>query len=129
MFDAGNASGFHAAAIHQQRVELDAPIGGEEAASPSIERGVILEHDNSRLDRIECGASMGEDRVSGFQGLADAVLMRGLVRWRNGPGAPMNQESRNARGARDHVPMVVHSATNDPFDKFRTGSPRRGRNF
>jgi len=40
--DAGDAAGFHAAAVHEEGVELDAAVGGEEAAAAGVEGGVVF---------------------------------------------------------------------------------------
>src|ERR1035438_5934106 len=37
VFDAGDAASFHAATVHEERVELDAAIAGEKAAAASVE--------------------------------------------------------------------------------------------
>jgi SH3-like domain-containing protein len=70
--DAGDAAGFHAAAVHEERVELDAAVGGEKAAAASVEGGVIFEDGDGGFNGIEGGPASGEDGVARFESFADA---------------------------------------------------------
>jgi hypothetical protein len=71
-FDAGDATGFHAATVHEECVELDAAVGGEKAASASVEGGVIFKDSDGGFDGIEGRAATSEDCVAFFEGVADA---------------------------------------------------------
>ncbi len=53
VLDAGDAAGFHAAAIHEEGVELDAAVGGEKAAASGVEGGVVLKHGHSGFHRVD----------------------------------------------------------------------------
>jgi hypothetical protein len=107
--DTGHATGFHATAVHEEGIELNASVGGKKTASSCVESGVILENDNGRLNSIESGASPGQDRVPGFKSAADAGFVGERVRGGNGPGATVNDENGSVRGTGCHVPIVVHS--------------------
>jgi hypothetical protein len=69
--DARHTTGFHAAAVHEKRIELDAAGGCKKAASTRIKSGVILKNHHGCFDRIESGASMGEDCVPSIESAAD----------------------------------------------------------
>ena len=53
-FDAGYATGFHAATIHEESVELHAAIGGEETAETGVEGGIIFENGDGGFYGIDC---------------------------------------------------------------------------
>jgi hypothetical protein len=53
MLDAGHAASFHAAAVHEKGVELNASVGSQEAATAGVEGGVVFEHGNGRFNSIE----------------------------------------------------------------------------
>ena len=107
-FDAGDSAGFHAPTIHEEGVELDAAVGGEEAAKPGIEGGVIFKDDDRGFDGVERGASAGEDVVAGFEGTENPGLVSGSVGFRNGPCSAMDEQDWFVCGARFHLLMVVH---------------------
>ena len=65
--DAGDAAGFHAAAVHEECVELDAAVGGEEAAAAGVEGGVVFEDGDGGFDGIEGRAAAREDTIAGFE--------------------------------------------------------------
>jgi hypothetical protein len=52
-FDAGDATGFHAATVHEECVELDAAVGGEKAATAGVEGGVVFEDGDGGLDGVD----------------------------------------------------------------------------
>ncbi len=95
--DAGDAAGFHAAAVHEEGVELDAAVGGEEAAAAGIEGGIVFKDGDGGFDGVDGGAAEGEDGVAGFESAADAGLVGcgGIRR-----GWPMR---RHERGGLDRV--------------------------
>jgi hypothetical protein len=53
--DAGHSAGLHAAAVHEESVELDAAIGGEKAATTGVEGGVVFEDGNGSFNGVEGG--------------------------------------------------------------------------
>jgi hypothetical protein len=90
--DTGNAAGFHAAAVHEERVELDAAVGGEKAAAAGVEGGVLFKDGDGCFDGVESRASAGEDGIAGFEGFADADLVGlGSVRG-NGPCTAVDEQ-------------------------------------
>src|SRR5919106_6456557 len=80
---AGNRAGAPAAAVHDCRVELDLPFGGEDASAPGVEGRVVLEHADGGLDRIERAPSAAEDLGTGIERVAQALprarLMIGIA--------------------------------------------------
>jgi hypothetical protein len=91
--DAGHAAGLHASAVHEERVELHAAIGGEKAAAAGVEGGVVFEDSDRGFDGIEGGCSAREKSVAGFKSAADASLMSGSGFVGDGPCATVNEES------------------------------------
>jgi hypothetical protein len=89
----GDATGFHAATVHQEGVKLNTAVGSKEAAATGVEGGVIFENGDSGFDGVESGAAEGEDLVASFEGVADAYFMVGRGVGGNGPGATVDQES------------------------------------
>ena len=73
--DAGYATGFHAAAVHEQGVKLDAAVGGEEAAAAGVEGGVVFEDGDGGFYGVGGGAAFFEDGVAGREGLGYAALV------------------------------------------------------
>ena len=73
-FDTGDATGSHAAAVHEERVELDAAVGGEKAAATGVEGGVVFKNGDGGFDGVKSGATAGEDGVSSLEGGSDAGL-------------------------------------------------------
>jgi len=90
--DAGYAAGFHAAAIHEQGVELDAAVGGEEAAAAGVEGGVVFKDSDGGFNGVNGGAAEGENGVASFKGAADTGLVGGCGIGGNGPGAAVDEE-------------------------------------
>jgi hypothetical protein len=90
--DAGDAAGFHAAAVHEEGVELDAAVGGEEAAAAGVEGGVVFKDGDGGFNGVDGGAAEGEDAVAGFEGVADAGLVGGCGVGGDGPGAAVDEE-------------------------------------
>ena len=106
--DAGHAAGFHAAAVHEQGVELDAAIGGEKTAPAGVEGGVVFKDGDGGLHGVNGGATAAEDGVAGFEGGADAGFMGGCGVGGDGPGAAVNEESGVVSGRECHASMVEH---------------------
>ena len=91
--DAGHAAGLHAAAVHEEGIELDAAIGGEEAAAAGVEGGVVFEDGDGGFDGVESRAAAGKNGVAGFKRAADAGLVGGSGVGGDGPGAAVDEES------------------------------------
>jgi len=96
--DTGNASGLHAASVHEESIKLYASVGGEEASPAGIERGIVFENDYRGLNGIECGATAGENGVSGIESIADAGFVSGSIGCGDGPCSAVHEESRNVFG-------------------------------
>ena len=130
-FDAGYAAGFHAAAIHEERVELDAAVGGEKAAAACVKCGVILKDSDSGLNGVEGGAAAGEDGVSGFEGAADAGLVGFGSVGGDGPCSAVNEKDGVADGLRWHGVMVTQAPgvrrARAPAVRQPRLAPQRGR--
>jgi hypothetical protein len=90
--DAGDATGFHAASVHEEGVKLNATVGGEEAAATSVEGRVIFEDSDSGFNGIDGCAAAGEDFVTDLEGAAHAGFVCGCGVGRNGPCAAVNEE-------------------------------------
>jgi len=106
--DAGHAAGFHAATVHEEGIELDTAVGGEEAAAAGVEGGVVFKDGDGGLDGVDGGAAEGEDGIAGFKGGADAGFMGGCGVGGDGPGAAVNEESGVVSGRECHASMVEH---------------------
>lgn len=73
--DAGDAAGAESGSIHDEGVELDAAVAGEEGAAAGVEGGVILELDDGGFDGIEGGAAVFEDAPAFLEGIEDALFV------------------------------------------------------
>jgi len=96
--NAGDASGFHAASIHEEGVELNAAVGGEEAAAAGVERGIVFEDGDSGFDGVEGCAATGEDFVSGDKSASNAGFVSGCGVAGNGPCSAVDEEGGIVRG-------------------------------
>ena len=100
--DAGDAAGAEVGAVHEQGVELDAAVAGEEGAAAGVE-GVVVFHDgDGGFDGVDGCAAVLELCPAGGQGGGDAALVRvdGVVG--HGPGATVDEED----GVRHLFPLV-----------------------
>ena len=91
-FDAGDAAGAKIGAVHEEGVELDAAIAGEEAAATGVEGVVIFHDDDGGFDSGDGGATGLEDSVSGGEGVGDTVLVGGDRVVGHGPCSAMDDE-------------------------------------
>ena len=82
-----------------ERVELDAAVLGQRGATAGVELGVVLEHDDRRLDGIERGAAIGQHGVPGLDGRRRARA--------HALGA-LRVGDRSSRPAVDHDRDLVH---------------------
>ena len=65
---AATAPAARVGAVHDRRVELDAPVLGQRGAAAGVELGVVLEHDDGGLDGVERRAAGRQHRVPGLDG-------------------------------------------------------------
>ena len=108
--DTGDAASLHAAAVHEEGVELNAAVGGEEAAATGIEGGVVFKDGDSGFDGIESRATAREEVVAGFKCAADTGLVGGCLAGRDGPGTAVDEKSGSVDGRDGHGNIVEHSA-------------------
>ena len=106
--DTGHSAGFHAAAVHEECIELDTAVGGEETAPASVERRIVFEDDDGGFNGVEGGSAAGENGVTGLEGVAHAGLVSGCVGGRNGPCAAMDEEGWDVCGWGFHLPILDH---------------------
>ena len=92
VFDAGDATGFHAASIHEEGVELNAAVGGEEAAASGVEGGIVFEDGDSGFDGVDGSAAAGEDFVTDFEGVSHAGFVGGCCIGGDSPCSAMNEK-------------------------------------
>ncbi len=110
-FDAGDAACFHAASVHEEGVELNATVGGEEAAATRVEGGVVFEERDGCFNGVDGGTAAGEDFVTDLEGAAHACFVGRCGVGRNGPCAAVNEEGGIVGGGQGvHPNMVVHLA-------------------
>ncbi len=91
--DTGDAAGFHAPAVHEERVELDAAVGGEEAAAAGIEGGIVFEDGDCGFDSVDGCAAAREDFVTDFEGVTHTGFMSGCGVGGDGPSSAMDEKS------------------------------------
>jgi len=107
--DAGDTAGLHATSVHEEGVELDAAVGGEEAAATGVEGGIVFEDGDGGFDGVDGCAATGEDLVADFESVTNAGLVRLSCVGGDGPGSAMDEQGRIVGGGmRDHSDMVVH---------------------
>jgi len=105
--DTGNAAGFHASAVHEEGVKLDAAVGGEEAAATGVEGGVVFKDGDGGFNGVEGGTAEGEDSVAGFEGVADAGFVCGCGVGGDGPGAAVDDEDGVVGGGGSHLKQIT----------------------
>ena len=91
-FDAGDAAGAEGGAIHEEGVELDAAVAGEEAAAAGVEGGVVFQRSDGGFDGIECGAGALENAPTVLEGIEDALFVGFEEVGRDIPGAAVDEE-------------------------------------
>jgi hypothetical protein len=90
MFYASHAASLHAATVHEERVELNASVGGKKTATAGVEGGVIFEDGDGGLDRIERRTAASKKGVAGFKRVADAGFMSSRRVSGDGPSATVD---------------------------------------
>ena len=110
VLDTGDAAGAHAAAVHEERVKLNAAVGGEEATTAGVEGGVVFKDGDGGFNGVKGGTGPGEDGVSGLKSGKDASLVGlGSVSG-DGPCAPVDEEDGGVGGRGGHPDMVEQIA-------------------
>jgi hypothetical protein len=105
--DAGYSAGLHAAAVHEQGIELNSTVGGEKAAAAGVEGGVVFKDGDSGFDGVEGGAAKGKDFITGFESFADTLPMGCGGFGRDGPGTAVDEEGGIVGGWGGHLDMVA----------------------
>jgi hypothetical protein len=90
VFDARYAAGAEGISVHEQGIELDATLAGQEAAAASVEGGIVFEDGDGGFYGVGGGAAFFEDGVAGREGLSYAALVVFGHLWRDGPGAAVD---------------------------------------
>ena len=108
--DTGHAASLHAAAVHEQSVELDAAIGGEETAAAGVEGGVVFENGDGGFDGVQRRAATSEYGVAGFKSITHACFVGGRRLGGDGPCAAVDEEDGGVSGRGRHWDMVEHCA-------------------
>jgi hypothetical protein len=106
--DTSHSAGFHAAAVHEEGVKLDAAVGGEKAAAAGVEGRIVFEDGDGCLDCIERRSAAREDGVTSLKGIANTGLVSGSLGGGNGPGSAMNEKRGGVDGWSRHRTMVEH---------------------
>ena len=104
--NACNATGLHAATVHQKSVELNAAVSGEKASPSRIEGRVVFHHGDSGFNCIDRCPTPRQNSIAGFESFAHTRFVRlsGIV-W-NGPCATVNDQDRLTYGS-SHPLMLV----------------------
>ena len=90
--DTGDSAGAEGVAVHDEGVELDAAVAGEEAATSSVEGGVVFEFGDGGFDSVDGGGSALEERLAGLEGVKDSLLVGLEHVVGDGPGSAVNDE-------------------------------------
>jgi hypothetical protein len=93
--DTGDATGAHGAgyaAVHEQCVELDFALAGEEGAAAGVEGLVVFKDSDGGFHRIESGSAALQQGVAGKKRAAnpEGVGFNSVIG--DGPGAAMNEK-------------------------------------
>jgi hypothetical protein len=73
--DAGDGAGAEGGPIHDEGVELNAAVAGEEGTAAGVEGGIIFKRGDGGLDGVECGAAAFEDAPAFLEGVEDALFV------------------------------------------------------
>ncbi len=87
-----HSAGLHRPAIHDRRVEIYVPIGGNRCPLAGIEQWIVLQRFQRRFDRIQRRTAPVQHRLPGLEsfrqsGAIGRVLVRRQVRPVDNPGA------------------------------------------
>lgn len=120
--DAGDASGTKRVAFHDEGVELDATVGGEEAAASGVEGDVLFHDGDGGLDGLDSRAAAVEYFVTGGERIADAVFMGGDHVVGHGPGASVDdKDGRSGRMSGHRGTGYCSGAGREAVGKFMAG--------
>jgi hypothetical protein len=76
--------------VHQQSIHLHTPILRQKRAPPRVEGLIVLHDGNRSFNSIHSTSSSFEKRISGSQGIGDAIFVGGNSVVGHGPGAAVN---------------------------------------
>ena len=105
-FNARNAASLHATTVHEESVELNATIGGEETSPPCIERGIVFHYGHSRFNGVDGGAAARKHSEASFESLTYTGFVCGGSVIGNGPCTAVDDQDGFMCG-RCHPVMVV----------------------
>jgi hypothetical protein len=105
-FNTGHAAGFHAAAVHEQGIELDPAVGGEKAAATGIEGGIVFEDGDSCFDGIESGSAAREECIASLEGAAYSGLVGGGGIGGDSPSAAVDEKRGSVEKGSSHRDIV-----------------------
>jgi len=108
--DTSHAASFHAAAVHEEGVELNVAVGGEKAAMTGVEGGVVFEDGDGRFNSVESRGSARDKVVSNFKRVTNSSLMGGSGIGGDGPCATVDKKSGNVDSGGSHLNIVEHLA-------------------
>jgi len=108
--DTGHAASFHAAAVHEEGVELNVAVGGEKAAMAGVEGGVVFKDGNGRFDGVEGRGSARKKIVTNFKRVTNSGKMGGSGIGGDGPCATVDKKSGNVDSGGSHLNIVEHLA-------------------
>jgi hypothetical protein len=92
-FDAGDAAGAEGGAVHDEGIELNAAVAGEEAAAAGVEGGVVFEASDGGFDGVESGPVAFEDAPAFLEGIEDALFVGVEEVGGDVPGAAVDEEN------------------------------------
>ena len=136
VLDTGYAAGAEGGAIHEQGVELNAAVGGKEAAATGVEGGIVLKDGDGGFYGVGGAASPVEDGVAGLKGATDTTQVVFGHIGRDSPGSTVYEE--RGFGAGEHLGRTKGKTFIVPGRKagFRSGTepnwganPKRGSCF
>ena len=90
--DAGDSAGAEGGAVHDEGVELDAAVAGEEAAASGVEGSVVFEVGDGGFDSVDGGGPALEEGIASLEGIEDALFVGVEHVVGNGPGSAVNDE-------------------------------------
>ena len=115
----GHRPGGAVAAVHDRGVELVDAIVGEHRAAPGVEPGIVLEHHDRGLDRVERAAAFGEHGGSRIERRPERGPVFGLL----GLGHLVGRHRPRAAVNGDAPVSVLHCSA---FLRLRPLRPRGG---
>ena len=87
---ASHPTGTQVLPVHQQSIHLHSSILGQKRAPSRVEGLIVLHHRDSSFNSIDCAGPFFKKRVSGGQGVGDAIFVGGNSVVGHGPGAAVN---------------------------------------